>query len=117
MALLAFALMGAGCGSIGVDPASDGYKALEAGEYAKARDYFWAMYSKNPDDPFVELNLAVAYDGLGRMDLAEPFYRQVLDNGRNIAAPATRNADNKNKTLADIACTDLRRDLQDLANC
>jgi len=117
IAFLAIALAVAGCGTIGVDPESAGYKSLEAGDYAKARDYFWALYSKNPDDPFVELDLAISFQGLGRMDLAEPFFRQVLENGRNVVAPVGRKADSNDKTLADIACTNLRRDLHDQADC
>jgi Flp pilus assembly protein TadD len=117
MTLVAVMLAAAGCGSMGVDPTTEGYKALEAGDYAKARDFFWEMYTRHPDDPFVELNLAASYQGLGRIDLAEPFYRQVLENGRNVAAPVTRNTDKSDKTLAEIACTNLRRDLHNLANC
>jgi len=111
------ALVAAGCESIGVDPASEGYKALEAGDYAKARDLFWELHIRNPDDPFVELDLADAYRGLNRMDLAEPFYRHVIENGRSIAAPVTKNTASKDKTLADIACTNLRQELHEQAGC
>jgi tetratricopeptide (TPR) repeat protein len=116
--IIAFATLtlgAAGCGTYGVDPASPGYKALNAGDYAKARDIFWTMYTQDPHDPFVELDLASAYQGLGRMDLAEPYYRRVLEDGEGIV-PKTA-ASSKGKTLAVIACENLRTGLQDPDAC
>ena len=114
--LVGFALLLAGCSSIGVDPTSQAYKALSAGDYEVARDAFWAMHSKNPDDPFVNLDLAESYQGLGRMDLAGPFYRKVIDDGGDIV-PKIASPSEQGKTLAQIACEHLRRGLDDPTAC
>ena len=114
--VLAFAA--AGCSnSIGVDPSSPGYKDLSAHDYSAARDAFAAADAKDPHDPFVELNLAAAYQNLGRMDLAEPLYRSVLTEGKGVQTAQTTNPSDAGKTLAQIACTNLHLGLGDQAGC
>jgi hypothetical protein len=107
---LAAAVVVAGCGSMPAsqDSSGEGYKALSAGDYAKARDVFATMHAKDPHDPFAELNLAVSQQNLGRMDLAEPLYRGVLVDGKGVVPGVTTRATDTGKTLSDIACTNLR---------
>jgi tetratricopeptide (TPR) repeat protein len=100
-----------------MDPMSEGYRALDAGDNAKARDIFWELYSKNPDDPFLELNLAAAFQGLGRMDLAEPFYRKAIEDGKDVVPEITSNKTDRGKSLGMIACTNLRLGLHDPNAC
>jgi Flp pilus assembly protein TadD len=115
---VALALIAAGCGGGGgLDPSNEGFKALNAGDYARARDVFAAMHAKDPRDPFVELNLAVSYQNLGQMDLAEPLYRGVLVDGKGVVPSATTNSADAQKSLADIACTNLRMGLKNPDAC
>jgi hypothetical protein len=51
----------------------------------------------------VELNLAVSYQYLGRMDLAEPVYRGLLVEGRGVVPSTTMNATDSGKSLAEFA--------------
>ena len=107
--LLALALFAAACANdAGLSEQSDGFKALSAHDYAKARDIFTALNAKDPHNPVIELNLAASYQNLGRMDLAEPVYRNVLVDGKGVSAGDTTNSKDSGKTLADIACTNLR---------
>ena len=113
----AVAAVSAGCGTVGVSPTSDGYKALAAGDYAQARDIFAAENAREPHNPFVELDLAAAYQNLGRMDLAEPLYRAVLVDGKGIPTEAATVSSDSGLTLAAIACTNLRQGLQNNSVC
>jgi len=113
--LAAFALVAAGCTTVGVDPSSDGFKALNSGNYDKSREDFAALYAQHPHDPFVELDLAASYQNLGRWDLAEPFYRSVLVDGKGIMPSMTTNPSDAGKTLDQIACNNLRLGSKDPA--
>jgi hypothetical protein len=115
---IALGLMVAGCASTAtVDPASEGYRALGAGDYAKARNVFAPLEAQNPHDPYLELDLAVSYQNLGRMNLAEPLYRSVLSDGKGVMPVATTSAADSGKSLADIACTNLRIGLNNPSAC
>jgi hypothetical protein len=108
VSFVVLALAAAGCGTVGVDPSGDAYKALAAHDYAKAREDFAAAYAKEPHNPFVELDLGAAYQNLGRMDLAEPFYRGVMADGKGMKPQTTTNPSDAGKTLDQIACTNLQ---------
>lgn len=88
------------------------FLALNAGDYAKARDLLVPLQAANPHDPYLELNLAVAYENLGHRDLAEPLYRSVLVDGRGVMPGDTTNPGDANKSLAGIACTNLMHGLK-----
>jgi hypothetical protein len=107
----------AGCADSTPSPSDQGYAALQAGDYAKARDIFADLHAKDPRDAMAELNLAATYQDMGRMDLAEPLYRGVLVDGKGIVPPRTTNATDANRTLADIACNNLKMGLKDKADC
>jgi hypothetical protein len=133
--LVAAALLAAGCSTVrdlidspsGAAPSASGsgadasggnvsteqaFLALNAGDYAKARDLLVPLQAANPHDPYLELNLAVAYENLGHMDLAEPLYRSVLVDGRGVMPGDTTNPADANKSLAGIACTNLMHGLK-----
>ena len=115
---LALSGIAAGCaGSAGVDPSGDAYKALAAHDYAKAREEFAAAYEKEPHNPFVELDLGAAYQNLGRGDLADPFYRGVMVDGKGVVPETTTNPSDAGKTLDAIACEDLQRSVNGTAGC
>jgi hypothetical protein len=118
-AVVATTAVGCGVGSqtVSVDPSNEGFRALNAGDYAKARDVFVPLQAKSPHDPLLELNLGVAYQNLGRMDLAEPLYRGVLVDGKSIVPGVTTNSADSGQTLADIACKNLKLGLKDPKAC
>ena len=109
----ALAALLAGCASGSSVTANDpGYKALVSGDFSGARDEFAVAQAKSPHDPYLQLDLGTAYQGMGRMDLAEPLYRQVLVDGANVVPVATTNPSDAGKTLATIACENLRLGLR-----
>jgi outer membrane protein OmpA-like peptidoglycan-associated protein len=84
-----------------------GFQALGSGDYQKARDEFEAENTKTPHDPYVELDLAVAYQQLGRMDLAEALYRQAMVDGKDVYPSVTTFDRDKGKSIADIGCENI----------
>jgi tetratricopeptide (TPR) repeat protein len=107
----------AGCAETVVTPGDPGFVALNNGDYEKARDVFVDEYAKHPHDPFVELDLGLAYQNLGRMDLAEPLYRQVLVDGRNVVPMTTTTNQTAGVPLDQIACRNLKIGLHNPTAC
>jgi outer membrane protein OmpA-like peptidoglycan-associated protein len=109
--VLALGFVLAGChssgSSISINSDSDGYKALVAGDYAKSRSEFEPMLAKTSHDPYVELDLAVAYQGLGRMDLAEPLYRQAMIDGKDVHPAVAQFARDQGKSIAEVGCENI----------
>ena len=99
----------AGCGgeSFNTRWTSPGYRAFAANNTAAAQTYFEGAVKETPGDPYYELDLAAAYQKQGRMDLATPLYRSVLEQGANIY-PARTTAGSPKRSLAEIACDNLR---------
>jgi outer membrane protein OmpA-like peptidoglycan-associated protein len=84
-----------------------GYKALATGDYTKSREEFEPAQAKAPRDPYLELDLAVAYQQLGRMDLAEALDRQAMVDGKDVYPPYTTFDRDKGHTIAYIACENI----------
>jgi len=79
MAILA--LLVGGCAT-GADPAQEkAWEAMVAQDYPAARDRYEAILAENPDDPFAQLNLGVAYHNLGQYELARQHYQAAIDLG------------------------------------
>ena len=55
-------------------PVGQGRAALEAGEYALARDAFLEGRQADPSDANAFLGLGAAYEGLGQLDSARAIY-------------------------------------------
>lgn len=91
-----------------VDP---GFTALLSKDYATARDDFIPEHARYPHDPYLQLDLGLAYQGLGQMAEAESLYRQAMIDGRNAIPVTTTNPDDAGKTIAVIACENLRAGL------
>jgi hypothetical protein len=114
----ALAALMAGCATGSSVTALDpGFQALSSGDYSKARDAFAAAQARSPNDPYLQLDLGTAYQGMGRMDLAEPLYRQVLVDGTNVVPAVTTNPGDVGKSLATIACENLRLGLNTDPGC
>jgi Tfp pilus assembly protein PilF len=82
-----------------------GYDFLKAGDAAHAALHLQTAKAAAPDDPYIQLDLAAAYDRLGRFADAKPLYEKVLTTGKDLhpidAAP------DDHRTLADIAQANL----------
>ncbi len=64
--------------SLSNDPTRLGRTHLAAGNYAMAERHFREAVEKNKADVDSWMGLAAAYDNLGRFDLADRAYQQVL---------------------------------------
>ena len=84
--ILSIGMALASCGTPGasVTPDDPGFKAIASGDYSSAQNEFQGEAAKNPHDPYLELDLAVAYQNTGRFDLAEVLYRQAITDGKNV---------------------------------
>jgi hypothetical protein len=114
LALTACSIFGGGGSVTALDP---GYRALDAGDYGKARDVFAPAQAESPHDPYLQLDLGLAYQGLGQMNMAEPLYRQVLVDGRGVIPAVTTNPADAGRDLAYIACQNLRVGLKSNSAC
>lgn len=86
---------------------SYGYQALKRGDLNTAGQEFRQIAAEAPHDAFAELNLGAVYQSLGRMDLAEPLYRQALTHGHDLM-PVDVTVDWANGlTVEQIACRNL----------
>jgi Flp pilus assembly protein TadD len=86
-------LMLTGCGG-SPDPAETaklayrhGIEAIVAGDFAAAERALDEAARLEPDDPYVLLNLGVAYQNLGQIELARAAYRHAAETGA-LAKPA-----------------------------
>jgi tetratricopeptide (TPR) repeat protein len=109
--------LSAGALGTSVTSTTPAYQALAAGEYAHAAELLSAALSQAPHDPYVELDLGLAYQGAGRMDLAEPFYRGAMVDGRDVVPPVTTNASDAGKSVGAIACENLQIGYHSRAAC
>lgn len=110
-------LLLAACASEPLQPSDAGFRALKLRHYQEAQKAFAQQLAKDPHNPLIELDLAVADQDLGRMDLAAPLYRRVMTDGRDIVPVATTNASQAGMTLPTIACMNLRLGLHDNRVC
>lgn len=84
-----------------------GYKALATGDFSFAQNEFQPKQAKDPHDPYLELDLAVAYQQLGREDLAEALDRQAMVDGKDVHPPYTTFPRDNGKSIAEIACENI----------
>lgn len=105
--LLLLAIAGCGGEAFNTRWTSRGYDAFDDGKHAMAQQYYEGATRETPNEPYYELNLAAAYQAQGRMDLAAPYYRLVLEHGATVR-PARVTAGSRARTLAEIACDNLK---------
>lgn len=101
----------AGCGVMGssasVSPDEQAFKDIATGDYAFSQKDFQPRQAKAPRDAYLELDLAAAYQGLGRMDLAEALDRQAMVDGKDVYPDTVSFDRDKGKTIAYIACENI----------
>jgi Flp pilus assembly protein TadD len=107
-ALFPVAVLIAGCSAV-YQPteAEKVYAALAAGNNAIAARWLTVAVAQKPDDPYLMLDLAAAYQNLGKFDEARDLYHKVIDTAKDVAADATKNPKLGGKALGDIAAANL----------
>ena len=71
----------AGCSGQG-DALDDGWKLIAAQDYAAARGQYQSMLAGDPDNPYVNLNLGVAYEETGDDEMAAKHYQVAVATGK-----------------------------------
>ncbi len=84
-----------------------GYQALKRGDMRVAGNEFRQITMESPNDAFAELNLGAVYQGAGRMDLAEPLYREAITHGHDLMPSDVTQPWAQGLTVEDIACRNL----------
>jgi|HubBroStandDraft_6_1064221.scaffolds.fasta_scaffold19425_7 thioredoxin-like negative regulator of GroEL len=108
----------AGCaGQPNFNPSDPAYKLLHAGRYSEARAPLAAELARDPDNPYLQFDMASDYQNLGHMELAAPLYRKVIANAKDIVPAVASDPTEAGMTLSDMACTNLRRGLHDNFTC
>jgi tetratricopeptide (TPR) repeat protein len=111
-------LLLAGCAQqTGLSPSDPAFKMLADGRYRDARKPLEARLAADPGNAYIQFDLASDYWDLGRMDLAAPLYREVIKSGKDIMPTTASGREESGMTLSDMACTALRRGLQDNYAC
>lgn len=73
-------LLLAGCTGQG-EALEDGWSMITAEDYASARAHYQSMLAEDPNNPYVNLNLGVAYEELGDNQMAAKHYQVAIANG------------------------------------
>jgi tetratricopeptide (TPR) repeat protein len=111
------ALAVAACAPANYNPNDPAYRLLDEGRFTEASNALAAELAKDPHNPYLELNLAAAYQDLGQLDRAAPLYRRAIIDGRDIVPPVASDPYERGMTISDIACTNLRKALHDNFTC
>lgn len=61
----------------------DGWKLIQAQDYAAAQAQYQAVLAENPNNPYANLNLGVAYEKLGDKASAAKYYQAAIANGKD----------------------------------
>jgi Flp pilus assembly protein TadD len=110
-AVLSAALLAvAGCGDAAPDSAETaklayrhGVEAIEAHDFAAAERYLAEAARQEPDDPYIMLNLGVAYQNLGKFDEARAAYRHAAETGTKLTPVRVTDPHYAGRTVADLA--------------
>ena len=103
----------AGCGhpppitDQGVEAFQRGYAALQAADWPEAERYFEAAAKVSPDDPFIQLDLGVVRQRLGKLDEARAAYRRAIELGKGVKLLEATDRRYVARTVAELAGDDL----------
>jgi Flp pilus assembly protein TadD len=103
-------LLLAGCGDDKPEPAEvlklayrQGFEAMQAHDFVKAEQYLAEAAQLAPDDPYVTLNLGVAYQRLGELDKARAAYQRAAATGEGVKPARVTDPHYSGRTVADLA--------------
>lgn len=80
-----------------------GFEALQAQDYAAAEQHLSEAAQLDPDDPYVELNLGVAYQRLGELDKARTAYEHAAATGEAVKPVRVTDPRYSGRSVADLA--------------
>ena len=60
----------------------NGWSMITAQDYAAAQAHYQGMLAEDPNNPYVNLNLGVAYEEIGDNEMAAKHYRAAVANGK-----------------------------------
>ena len=75
-------LLLSGCSGQG-EALDNGWKMIAAQDFSSARAHYQSMLAENPNNPYANLNLGVAYEELGDNQLAAKHYQVAIANGKD----------------------------------
>ncbi|MEA2754056.1 MAG: hypothetical protein QOJ54_345 [Aliidongia sp.] len=84
-----------------------GYAALAARNYPIAVRWLSLVATEKPDDPYLMLDLAAAYQKLGKFDDAQRRYQILVDTAADVIPAKVTDPALRGKSLAEIAAADL----------
>ncbi len=61
----------------------DGWSMLVAEDYASAQAHYQSMLAEDPNNPYANLNLGVAYEETGDTEMAAKHYQVAVANGKD----------------------------------
>ena len=99
------ALVLSGCGGEG-KALDDGWKMIAAQDYSSARAHYQSLLAEDPNNPYVNLNLGVAYEEGGDNEMAAKHYQVAVANGKNASVQEVAQDGNvapRSTTVAKIA--------------
>jgi Tfp pilus assembly protein PilF len=84
-----------------------GYQALQQQDYGAAEAAYRQAAANLPHDAYVELNLGVAEEHLGKLDAARDAYRLAIVDGKGVAPVDVTDPNYAGRTVAQLAEADL----------
>lgn len=105
-------LMVAGCAGQSKQQ-DDGWSMIVAQDYAGARAHYQSMLADDPNNPYVNLNLGVAFEELGDKEMAAKHYQVAIANGRDAEIAEVAEDGNVAKSSTTVASV-ARRNLAGL---
>ena len=73
-------LLLAGCTGLSKEE-STAWRSIVAEDYSSARDQYASILAGDPNDPYANLNIGVAYEELGDLAMAAKHYQIAIDHG------------------------------------
>jgi Tfp pilus assembly protein PilF len=73
-------LLLAGCSGQSMEENS-AWRSIVSEDYSSARDQYTSILAGDPNDPYANLNIGVAYEELGDLAMAAKHYQIAIDHG------------------------------------
>ncbi len=89
----------------------DGWTMITEQDYGPARAHYQSMLAEDPNNPYANLNLGVAYEETGENEMAAKHYQIAIANGKNARIGEVSQDGNvapRSTTVAKIAEENLR---------
>lgn len=81
----------------------DGWSMIVAQDFAGARAHYQTLLADDPNNPYLNLNLGVAFDELGDKEMAAKHYRVAIANGRDAEIAEVADDGNVAKRASTVA--------------